>query len=228
MSDCFLNCATCPGLKKSMVLSTFKDISPETKKYLRQMDALTLVGSKVLPPDLIKKNLNPYTNEDVETEDIDIGWKQIGPGFHDWRKVHTKKFLRQVSPKFTTYVLSEDEFFGKYTFIDSATNKGMSSTCLLPMIDKTVFLAKPEDALRIAQDLELVEGRALPESYNSDFDMLSDESFSRTFFYSIFASLIAAQKPNDPLVRSDLGPFVVDMPMQNLPVRSAYRPYGAR
>lgn len=228
MCDACPICVTCPGLKKSIILATYNDITPETRSVLRQMDPLTLAALKVLPPDLIKKNLDPWTNEDIETEHIDLGWKKTGPGFADWKKVHTTRIPKRVSPKFSTCVLTEDEFFGKYTCIDSVINKGMSSTCLLPMIDKTVFFDSPEHAARFAKDLDLVGGKALPETYNSDFDMLSDESFSRIFFYSLGAPLVAVQKPNDPAVRSDLGPYVVDLPMQDLPVRDAYRPYGAR
>lgn len=235
MGDCLLgDCVTCPRLKKSIALSFFKNLNAETKEVLRQMDALTLIALQVLPPDLIKKNSNPWTNEDIGTEDIDLGWtrdKSDEPdaSFSGWKKVKTRKILKRVSPKFTTYVLKEDDFFGKYTFIDSVTNKGMSSSCLLPMVDKTIFLDDPAKAVRICEDLSLVEGKALPISYNTDFDMESDASFSRMFFYSLFAPLIAVQKPNDPAVRADLGPFVVDMGvMKNLPMRPSYRPYGAR
>ena len=228
MSDCCLNCVTCPGLKKSVVLATYNDITPETRAILRKMDALTLTALKILPPDLIKKNLNPWTNEDIKTEDVDLGWRKNGEGFDDWRKVHVTQIKKRVSPRLSTYVLKEDDFFGKYTCIDSAINKGMSSSCLLPMIDQTTFFDSPEQADRVVKDLDLVEGMALPESYDTDFDMLSDESFSRIFFYGLCAPLVAVQKPNDPAVRSDLGPYVVDLPMQDLPVRDACRPYGAR
>lgn len=212
------------------VLSTFRNISPETRSVLKEMDALTLIALKTFPPSLIKSNLNPSTSKDIVTEEIDLGWKKIGKEFHGWKKKKNdvKLLKRNVSEKFSTYVLNEDDLFGSYSCIDNLTNKGLSSTLLFPMKDKIELPISMEQAQYVAEDLDLVEGRALPTSYNSDFDMLSDESFSRTFFYSMFATLIARQKPNDPSIRSDLGPFVVDMAMQHLKVRKSYRPYGAR
>jgi len=206
-----------------------KGLSSRTRAILKQMDPLTLVALKILPPSLVIANENAYTNDDIATEDIDLGWRKTGRGFDEWsKKTNTQLVKHQVSPKFTTFVLKEDDFFGKYTCMDSLTNKGMSSTFLFPMQDRTVTIESEEVAKQVARDLDLVEGKALPVSYNSDFDMLTDESFSRIFFFSLGAPLVAKQKPNDPAVRQDLGPFVVDMPMQDFKVRKNFRPYGAR
>lgn len=206
-----------------------KGLSPETRSVLKQMDPLTLLALKILPPSLIESNLNHTTNEDITTEEVDLGWRKNGKDFDAWEKRNDLKlFNRNVSSEFKTSFLGEDDFFGKFTCIDNLTQKGMRSTFLFPMKDKILLAESIDQAQRIAEDLELVEGKALPKSYHSDFDMLSDESFSRTFFYSIFAPLVAKQKPDDPSVRSDLGPFVVDLPLQHLKVRKNFRPYGAR
>jgi hypothetical protein len=57
--------------------------------------------------------------------------------------------------------------------------------------------------------------------------MQSDESFSRIFFYGMGATLLAAQDSSDSL-RSDLGPFVVEIPLHELAVRAGFRKYGCR
>eukprot|EP00551_Chaetoceros_affinis_P006677 CAMPEP_0203670752 /NCGR_PEP_ID=MMETSP0090-20130426/6741_1 /ASSEMBLY_ACC=CAM_ASM_001088 /TAXON_ID=426623 /ORGANISM="Chaetoceros affinis, Strain CCMP159" /LENGTH=563 /DNA_ID=CAMNT_0050535681 /DNA_START=93 /DNA_END=1784 /DNA_ORIENTATION=- len=228
MSNC-PDCVTCPSLKRNLVISTFDNLSWTTRKALRKLDPLTVVTCKVLPPQLENTNADPSTNLDICTTKVDLGWKKVGQNFDQWEKIpNVKKFYHTVSPKFTTFALGKDDFFGRHTCIDNLINRGMSSTFIFPMQDKDYISPSLEETEQIVKDLTLVEGEALPMSYNSDFDMLSDESFSRTFFYSIFAPLVAAQKPIDPSVRSDLGPFVVDLPLQGLKVREKYRPYGAR
>lgn len=70
-------------------------------------------------------------------------------------------------------------------------------------------------------------GVALPISYNTDFDLMTDESFSRIFFYSIGAGFIAEQKH---VARSEYGPFLVDLPLHDLKMRNEdkFRPLGVR
>lgn len=57
--------------------------------------------------------------------------------------------------------------------------------------------------------------------------MLTDESFSRFFFYGMGAVLLVKQ---EKVSTSQFGPFVVDMPYDDLEIRGKdkYRPYGAR
>lgn len=223
-------CVTCPRLKRTIILSTMKGLSPESRSILKQMDPLTLLALKILPSDIIEVNKDFKTNDDIKTEDVDLGWEKSGMGFNEWKKKnHDLELIeRDVSSSFQASFLDEDDFFGKFTCIDNITQKGMRSTCLFPMVDKVLVASSIDEAKQIAKDLKLVSGEALPETYNTDFDMQSDESFSRMFFYSLFAPLVAIQKPNDSSVRRDLGPFVVDLPLQGLKVRKNYRQYGAR
>jgi hypothetical protein len=57
--------------------------------------------------------------------------------------------------------------------------------------------------------------------------MQSDESFSRIFFYGMGSVLLVKQ---EKVSNSAFGPFVIDMPLQDLQVRDKdkFRPYGAR
>ena len=43
---------------------------------------------------------------------------------------------------------------------------------------------------RIMDDLQLSVGKAMPDTYNTDFNMETDESFSRIFFYGIGCVLL--------------------------------------
>lgn len=218
---------TCPGIKNNIILASLKDISPSTRSILAKMDPFTVLIAKTLPPNIIKEIENSQTNDDITTGEVDLGWKKSGEDFSDWKKTKQREFIKYVSPKFKTKVLREDDFYGELTLLERAGQWAMTSAFVFPMHDSAVFITDKE-ATQLAVDLDLVEGIALPDSYNTGFDMISDESFSRIFFYSLGAPLIAVQKANDPAVNKDFGPFVVDMPMQKLKVRRYYRPYGAR
>jgi len=218
---------TCPRIKRNIILAQLKDISPQTRSALRKLDPLTVLAVSIFPPNCIAQNENPKTNADLTTKEVDLGWVKVGEGFSDWKKTRQREFRKKVSPEFSSRVLHDDDFFGEYKCLEKLTFGGMKSTLLFPMKDSAVFITA-EEAQLIAKDLDLVEGKALPVSYDTHFDMLSDESFSRIFFYSLGAPLIAVQKKNDPAVNSRFGPFVVDMPLQNLKMRRNYRPYGAR
>ena len=86
-------------------------------------------------------------------------------------------------------------------------------------------------AERMSKDLKFVPGEALPVTYNSDFNMKTDESFSRIFFNGIAAPLIAtSEEVTDPEYLK-YGPYVVDMTFLNaIPIRdeNLYKRFGAR
>jgi hypothetical protein len=108
------SCVTCPSIKTSLILNSYKDVTPRTKEVLKKMDPLTLLALQALPPELVKKNLNPSTNVDVKTEEIDLGWKKNGPSFDAWRRERDVRLVKKVvSSKFTTYKLDADDFYGK-------------------------------------------------------------------------------------------------------------------
>jgi hypothetical protein len=55
--------------------------------------------------------------------------------------------------------------------------------------------------------------------------MQTDDSFSRIFFYGMGCVLLTQQQD---VSTSDLGPFVIDMPLHHLQVRQLFIKYGAR
>ncbi|GFH44116.1 predicted protein [Chaetoceros tenuissimus] len=74
-------------------------------------------------------------------------------------------------------------------------------------------------------------GEGLPLTYNTDFNMLSDESFSCIFFHGIAAPLIAKSEKVTNKDHLKYGPFVVDMEFMNtLDHRNTemFKTYGAR
>ena len=92
--------------------------------------------------------------------------------------------------------------------------------------DITAFTATD----KLLRELKYVEGQAFPVSYSKDFNLRTDESFSRMFFFGIAAPLLAAQiEDHDESIKApELGPFVVDMALQNLKVRPGFLKYGCR
>lgn len=75
-----------------------------------------------------------------------------------------------------------------------------------------------------------VQGEGLPVTYNTDFNMHTDESFSRIFFHGIAAPLMAKSDVVTDTEYLKYGPYMVDIGfMKSLKVRSEdYKCYGAR
>jgi len=220
-------------MKTRVILVFMKNVdggklSPITREALRKMDPLTLVVLIALPPTLIKNNLNPYTHADIYTSEVgDVAWRKVGKSFSDWKRVKNVKEITQhhFSENFNPSILIEDDFFGSQTCLRSLIGKGVTSTFIFPMMDKTYF-ASNEVATQIRIDFGLVTGRILPEPYKPEFHMKSDEEFSRIFFNGIACPLMTAPQENP---HSDLGPFIVDMGfLYDLEVRPGFRRYGAR
>lgn len=203
-----------------------RKISKKTEDLLVEAsDVITLSAAGYEPKAYIEMNADPLTDDDITTSDVDLGWKKEGTEYSDeWTKKYVKEYKRQVSPLFSTSILGKDDFFTKYTCTEKILSKLLSNKILFPIKDTAVYT----DDNEILTDMYLGEGegQALPKSYNTDFNMQTDASFSRIFFYGMGATLLAAQDENAP--RPDLGPFVVDLPLQDLEVRKGFRRYGVR
>ena len=138
------------------------------------------------------------------------------------KKKEVKEYKHEVSPSFTTYLLGQDDLFTNYTCFEQCIGEFLRNKFLFPITDTAIYT----DSDGILTDLRIGEGQAQPTSYNTDFNMQTDESFSRIFFYGMGATLLAAQiePPNGP----NFGPFVVDIPLQDLEVRPGFRRHGCR
>ena len=203
------------------------ELTAETKATLKRLgDDVTIVAVLTSPAALIEKNQNPKTDIDVRTEKVHLGWEKTGgEQFGDWKKGRVRQIYHRISRKFSTTILGEDDLFAKYTFIEKFTRIALRNRFILPLRDSDKQFDGDEQAAALLEDLKMTEEQALPKTYNTDFNMNTDESFSRIFFYGMGAVLLAKQ---ETVSDSEFGPFVVDMPLQNLKTRTRYRRYGAR
>jgi hypothetical protein len=203
-----------------------RELTAETKATLKSLDdSVTIISVLTQPAAFIEENQDPKTDIDVKTEDINLGWEKTGDEFGDWKKGRVRQINHRISRNFSTTILGEDDLFTKYTFIEKLTGIALRNRFILPLDDSDKQLDGDKQAAALLKDLKLTEGQALPETYNTDFNMNTDESFSRIFFYGMGSVLLVKQ---ETVSDSEFGPFVVDMPLQDLKTRSRYRPYGAR
>lgn len=204
------------------------DLSEESKKVLDKIGdhSVTLLAVTTGPAAFIAANKDAKKHTDLKTEDANLGWIKTGDGFGDWKQGRVRKIRHKVSDKFSTVILDEDDFFTRYTFMEKLSGRARRNRLLFSLEDSAVYFDSDEQSEALMKDLKLVEGQAMPETYNTDFTMDTDESFARIFFNGMGATLLAKQEKVSE--DSELGPFVVDMPLQGLEARSLYKPYGAR
>jgi len=203
------------------------DLKPETKEILKQLDCSVIILAATKGPDKVIALLNNAQPEDtdVKTEDINLGWKKTGDGFDEWTPTSVMKISHTISPNFSTVILGEDDMFTEYTIFEKLQGQAMRNTFLFGLDDSDIPMKDTEEVSALLTDLKFEQGLAFPVSYNTDFNMETDESFSRIFFYGMGCVLLTKQ---EEVSASELGPFVVDMPYQDLKVRKLYREYGAR
>eukprot|EP00547_Thalassionema_nitzschioides_P016544 CAMPEP_0194242916 /NCGR_PEP_ID=MMETSP0158-20130606/8307_1 /TAXON_ID=33649 /ORGANISM="Thalassionema nitzschioides, Strain L26-B" /LENGTH=582 /DNA_ID=CAMNT_0038978103 /DNA_START=24 /DNA_END=1772 /DNA_ORIENTATION=- len=212
---------------KRLIVENDDDLTPETKEFLLQLDdSVAIVLSLIAPSNSIKSNENPMTDANLDTHAVDLGWKKTGIEFHSWKSDSRSVRLlrRKVTENFSVIMLNQDDFVG----LDTITGIGLKVLTFdffFPLQDSDIMLKDDHLAKRIMDDLGYEPGKGLPVTYNSDFNMQTDESFSRIFFYGMGVVLLVKQKE---VSDSEYGPFVVDLPMHNLAVRKLYRRYGAR
>jgi len=205
------------------------NIEIETKSILKNIeDSVTIITCLEMPAGIIASVNNPKTDEDVRTETTTLGWRKKATGnvgFDEWEKHRVMKIKHKVSKNFSTVILGEDDNFGAYSLFKRLYVLSLRNRFFLPLEDSEIILKNDELAERILIDLKLEPGKALPITYESDFNMVTDESFSCIFFYGMGTVLLAKQ---EQVSNSKYGPFVVDMPFQDLKTRKLYRKYGAR
>ena len=213
-------------IEKTVAISRATDIHDSSKEILQQLDPFTSVAGLHVPQLLIEVNKTAPTHETLDTENFDLSSKKkTGDEFDDWEKDAAKVTTHAISNELIVKMLRDDELFGNAGPVFDFATKFVRKSCLFPLDDKVVFFKSEKDAIACTEDLNLAPGMACPETYNHWGDMSSDESFTRFFFNGMGAVGLAAQKETP---KSGLGPFEVDMPIQNFEVRPGFRPYGAR
>ncbi len=223
----------CPTVIDCCVERQFIDksnLSEESKEILEEIDdALTQIAATKFPQTFINSNLNAKTDASLDTALVDLGWKKFGHGWSDWRKSNNVRQIKHtVTSNFSTVILGRDDLFTHYSLAEKWIGKAIRSRFLFSLDDSLAYIKSDEEAMNLMVDLKLNEGQAMPVSYNTNFTMDTDESFSRIFFNGIGAPLIAKQGDVAAEYADEFGPFVVDMPLQHLPTRDLYKGYGAR
>jgi len=218
---------TISGVGKKLLDDDERDFSEETKSILREEmseDNYSFVMPLVAPGDFIKANENPPKSNDVKTSEVNYGWKKGSSG--KWKKVDVRKFKQNISSRFKIVILDEGDLLNdRFTLVERLTQDVLKTKYIFPMNDLDYVCKDRKVVAKIMDDLQLSVGKAMPDSYNSDFNMETDESFSRIFFYGIGCVLLEKQ---EHVSDSEHGPFEVDMPLQDLAVRRLYRKLGAR
>jgi len=160
------------------------DLKPETKEILKQLDCSVIILAATKGPDKVIALLNNAQPEDtdVKTEDINLGWKKTGDGFDEWTPTSVMKISHTISPNFSTVILGEDDMFTEYTIFEKLQGQAMRNTFLFGLDDSDIPMKDTEEVSALLTDLKFEQGLAFPVSYNTDFNMETDESFSRIFF----------------------------------------------
>ena len=212
-------------LRSSIKVALLGGASPETKGTVKRTDQFTQFALLVIPPQLINQIKDgASTNEDIIAKDIDLGWEKVGDGSGNicWVESNVKEMVVKVSDKFSFIILKEDDSYALYPASLTLIGKFFASKIIYPLRDKIEFAETNEQAATIFKEVKLSE--ALPDSYHTWTDMLTDENFSRIFFNGMGVVLLdGAEEEN-----VELGPYLVDMPLQNFETRQGFRPYGAR
>ncbi len=207
------------------------DASDETKEIVKKVKcAVTRKVVSTKPEEYIAINNNPKTHEHVDSLDVTLGWKQSKHNDGEkWTKSGLKAREEVVTPSFTTHIIEYSDLNAedrkKFVQLQGSI---LRSDVLFPLDDNIEYFKDNEEALRVMKDLKITQGEAMPVTYNTDFNMETDESFSRIFFYGIGACLIAK---SEEVTGDDAayGPFVVDLPFQGLKVRNdRFKGFGAR
>lgn len=208
------------------VVSTIDGLSEDSKKVLLKMDPFTAMMMRTFPSNISSSNVDPPTDETVKTEEASLGWERTGSGFSDWKQKKARERTMKLTKSLKIEIIRDDDFTG-----DREKSKDILASVLrwryiFPVDDKEdVFFASNAEAETCLKDLRMSMGEGLPETYNSWEDMTTDESLTRIFFYGMGVVVLAAQTEE---YKSDLGPFVVDMPLQEFEVRAGFRRLGAR
>lgn len=217
-----------------------EDLSTEAKEIFlkgvscRLTKLITRVMGKIFVRNLEAGGKGDHT--DIATDAVNLGWKKESG---KWEKVKITEIDQEISDVFKTTILGRADIVqNDISWMDEKKSQFLKKIGLFiqskvfRMRDSIVHFKDEAQAFRLAKEFLFVQGQALPLTYNTDFNMQTDESFSRIFFHGIAAPLMAkSEEVTDSETRDKYGPFVVDMSfMEDLPLRDekVFKCYGAR
>ena len=183
-------------------------------------DPLLIIGAVLFPKIVMYESEHAPTHEDVQTTKQTLGWES-----HEKSDL-PKTISRRVTRSLVVELLKISDMNGfEYKWWMWLLGRVIRSKSVLPKKDLHYVEHDEEIVKNLLTDIDLVEGKAISKSYNKNFDMQSDESFSRIFFYSIGSVLLAEQKE---VSKSQYGPFEVDLDFRRQKMRKGYRSLGAK
>eukprot|EP00978_Attheya_sp_CCMP212_P002945 scaffold6057_cov66-Attheya_sp.AAC.5 len=201
------------------------DLSKEGQRLFNKVDEFTRILVATVPPDIISDKENAKDTYLVSSM-VDLGWKRTGSGFTDWKPERVKETVIRIPEDVKIPILTEDDVFGE---VNGFIFDVLTSHRLFPLKD-TTFVATDEEAKMLRAELLLAPTpeQACPVPYTVWDELSSDEAMSRLFFYGLGSVLMFNQSAVDHSKYADLGPFVVDINLSDLPVRAGFRRYGFR
>ena len=212
-------------LHRSLVNSV-EGASSEDREILDEMDNFTLSMVSTIPGGILEGEV--FTDDSLDSKEVDLGWKKSGASFTDWKKARVTSETIKIGRKLRIDILQEDDIFGE---VDGVLFRVLRSPVVFPIKDRYVVVSDKQ-ALSIASTVKLnpkgSQPQASPQPYHNWPEMTSDQAISRIFFYGIGSVLTASQPEGAADKYRDLGPFVVDMKLHHLAVRRGYAKYGAR
>jgi len=205
-----------------------ENYSRETKLILKELEcAQTIITAEQAKG--FEGNLSVGTNLDLCTENVTAGWTKVAL---QWKKTEADADDLYVCPEWTTSILKEDDMTdNELTRAKLIVRKIFLSDTEFPIEDSDFCYADIAQAERVLNDLRLRPGQGFPATYNTDFNMQTDESFSRIFFHGMCAPLIFVEPEVTDPEYIKYGPFMVDLDFtSSLPIRDEekFKKFGAR
>uniref|UniRef100_A0A7S3V6L4 Lipoxygenase domain-containing protein n=1 Tax=Chaetoceros debilis TaxID=122233 RepID=A0A7S3V6L4_9STRA len=200
------------------------DWSRETELLIKEIPcANTQFLSISAGPQIFNRIVNNELGDatSLNSANVTAGWKKIDDQWEMDEETRGTEELFNLPGVWTNTILKNDDLTnneavplrtvgGKEIMQSDITN----SNVLFPMDDSDIVFADMAQAERVFKDLKLnaySEGGGFPDTYNTDFNMQTDESFSRIFFHGMCAPLIMVQEEVTDPEHTKYGPYMVDL-----------------
>jgi hypothetical protein len=221
-----------------------EDWSKETEDLVKEIPCSNTQFFAAVPPgkliDQIESN-SLGDNTSLESSSVTAGWKKNGKQWEkDEESRETYEIVDLPNNVWTTTILKEDDFteneIKRTNVLGREINRSnlLNSDVTFPLEDTDAVFADVAQAGRVFKDLKLIpssDGGCMPVTYNTDFSMQTDESFSRIFFHGMCAPLTMVQEEVTDPEHSQYGPYMVDLTFAaDLEIRDPemFKKYGAR
>jgi hypothetical protein len=219
-----------PTITKNQAIDSL-DISDASRRIFKELSTYVAVAAAALGPVIL--NNEPFTQADLRTEDIDLGWVASTETTYGWSPSETLEVEESVvSDVFSYKIITEDDTFGKDTIGEFAAF--LANEKYIPFKDMIKFLFEDEEVL----DDFLTDLKMLPKGLENGYllsiptheweEQSSDEAISRIFWYGYGAVFVMGPEFSELYDGGELTGFQIDLDISGLEVRKGFRPYGFR